>query len=206
MSDSAEAILQAAIVLFSEKGFRATTTRQIAQRAEVNEVTLFRHFRSKTELFHKILEEIRRLYPPLLSEAQVAETEPEQIIEEFCRATLHRIRMAPHLIRLMLYAMLDEVDEIRGELIEKRVDTYYQSLTGAFARLRESERCIPPGEPRELARLLISQVFGLGLMTLSQHEAFDRIDEDQLARQVTGQFVLGRNPGNAQGARARAKN
>lgn len=48
-------ILDAATELYAETGFRGTTTRQIAQRAGVNEVTLFRHFGSKTALLHEAI-------------------------------------------------------------------------------------------------------------------------------------------------------
>jgi len=50
-----EKILQAATQLYSETGFRGATTRQIAQLAGVNEVTLFRHFGSKTALLREAI-------------------------------------------------------------------------------------------------------------------------------------------------------
>jgi AcrR family transcriptional regulator len=46
-------ILKAASDLYGETGFRGTTTRQIARRAGVNEVTLFRQFGTKTALLHE---------------------------------------------------------------------------------------------------------------------------------------------------------
>jgi AcrR family transcriptional regulator len=48
-------ILKAATELYAETGFRGTTTRQIAQLAGVNEVTLFRHFGSKHALLHEAI-------------------------------------------------------------------------------------------------------------------------------------------------------
>jgi AcrR family transcriptional regulator len=50
-----EKILDAATELYAETGFRGATTRQIAQRAGVNEVTVFRHFGSKTALLHEAI-------------------------------------------------------------------------------------------------------------------------------------------------------
>src|SRR3989442_6666630 len=49
-------ILKNAIRLFAQKGFRGTTTREIALAAGVNEVTIFRHFSSKQDLYAAILE------------------------------------------------------------------------------------------------------------------------------------------------------
>ena len=48
-------ILKAATELYAETGFRGATTRQIALKAGVNEVTLFRHFGSKTALLHEAI-------------------------------------------------------------------------------------------------------------------------------------------------------
>ena len=48
--DVREALLKAAVKVFAEVGSRGATTRRIAQEANVNEVTLFRHFQSKDEL------------------------------------------------------------------------------------------------------------------------------------------------------------
>jgi len=44
-------ILEKAMELFSQKGFKGSTTREIASCAGVTEVTLYRHFSSKEEVF-----------------------------------------------------------------------------------------------------------------------------------------------------------
>ena len=44
-------ILDAAMTVFVKKGFTASTTLEIAGAANVSEVTLFRHFASKREIF-----------------------------------------------------------------------------------------------------------------------------------------------------------
>jgi AcrR family transcriptional regulator len=49
-------ILEAAYKCFSEKGYLGATTREIAKNAGVSEVTLFRHFKSKKELFSEVLD------------------------------------------------------------------------------------------------------------------------------------------------------
>lgn len=44
-------ILEAAMTVFVEKGFKGSTTLEIAKAANVSEVTLFRYFTSKQEMF-----------------------------------------------------------------------------------------------------------------------------------------------------------
>jgi AcrR family transcriptional regulator len=55
--DTRQRILQAAAQLFSEQGYARATTRALAAAAGVNEVTLFRHFGSKKNLFAAVIEE-----------------------------------------------------------------------------------------------------------------------------------------------------
>jgi AcrR family transcriptional regulator len=45
--ETEEAILKAAAELFAERGYKGTTTRALAERAGVNEVTIFRRFKNK---------------------------------------------------------------------------------------------------------------------------------------------------------------
>ena len=49
-------ILSVAVSLFSERGFRGTTTKEIAQAAGVSEAMVFRHFATKEELYAAILD------------------------------------------------------------------------------------------------------------------------------------------------------
>ena len=49
-------ILEAAANVFAQQGLEGATTREIAQQAKVNEVTLFRHFRSKENLLDAVLQ------------------------------------------------------------------------------------------------------------------------------------------------------
>src|SRR2546423_15598117 len=51
-----EQILQTAVNLFSQRGFSGTTTREIAHAAGVSEAMVFRHFATKDELYHAILD------------------------------------------------------------------------------------------------------------------------------------------------------
>ena len=49
-------IIQAAATLFASKGFHRTTTRDIAEAAEVSEGTLYNYFENKDDLLIGIME------------------------------------------------------------------------------------------------------------------------------------------------------
>src|SRR3990172_6319439 len=54
-ADTKERLFDASLKLISEKGYLGATTREIAQEADVTELTLFRHFGSKERLFMEVL-------------------------------------------------------------------------------------------------------------------------------------------------------
>ena len=66
--DTRQRILLAAAQVFSEKGYARATTRALAAAAGVNEVTLFRHFGNKQNLFAAVIEQFGG--PALTTEMQ----------------------------------------------------------------------------------------------------------------------------------------
>lgn len=55
--DRRQQILDVAVQLFSQKGFRGTTTKEIALTAGVNEAIIYRHFATKSELYSAIMDQ-----------------------------------------------------------------------------------------------------------------------------------------------------
>lgn len=49
-------IVRVAMKLFSQKGFKGTTTREIAQKARISEATIFKHFVKKDALYSAIID------------------------------------------------------------------------------------------------------------------------------------------------------
>lgn len=57
-NNSKERLLQAAVKLFAQKGFEATSTREICKLAEVNLCMISYHFGGKQELYSAIIENL----------------------------------------------------------------------------------------------------------------------------------------------------
>ncbi|MCC7042333.1 MAG: TetR/AcrR family transcriptional regulator [Acidobacteria bacterium] len=91
--DARESLIEAALKVFADAGSRGATTRRIAQLADVNEVTLFRLFKSKDDLLHAALQEFtRRVQTRRLPDEPV---DPRAELVEWCRAhhrDLHKHR------------------------------------------------------------------------------------------------------------------
>ena len=109
-------IMDAALHLFSNQGYRETTTRKIAERADCNELTIFRIFENKENLLRSILK--RRLVDDLLDvEIPFEPTgRPREDLISLCRIMQSSFGQRRDLFRLMLREQLknDVVKEYRG--------------------------------------------------------------------------------------------
>ena len=71
MTKKEASIVNSAISLFAEKGYHATSTRLIAENAEVSEGLIFKHFKNKEGLLEKIIlisqDKLKKLIEPIES-------------------------------------------------------------------------------------------------------------------------------------------
>ncbi len=81
MTKKKEKILNAALALFAEEGFTATSTSKIAKKAGVSEGLIFRHFENKDGLLNAILKEGEEKAKILFADV-VTETEPKEAIRK----------------------------------------------------------------------------------------------------------------------------
>ncbi|WP_028298905.1 TetR/AcrR family transcriptional regulator [Olivibacter sitiensis] len=75
-----EKIMTAALLLFAERGYENTTTKLIAQKAEVSEALIFKHFENKDKLlYHLIKAGYRRIV--LQNKGMLSYQEPKLFLQ-----------------------------------------------------------------------------------------------------------------------------
>lgn len=89
LPDRRDAILRAALAVFSENGFGAARMGDIAQRAEVAKGTLYLYFKSKEALFKALIESVAALP---LAEIEALLRNEAQSSEALLRAMLDIVR------------------------------------------------------------------------------------------------------------------
>lgn len=120
-------ILNAASRLFASFGYNGVSTRDIATAAGVNEVTIYRHFPRKRDLYVAVLDtelqqiKLRGDLLGRLAEALDAHTALQRVFELVSATLLQR----PDLLRLLQFSALEMGDEMDamlrlylGELVE----------------------------------------------------------------------------------------
>lgn len=127
-------IVEAAVQLFSRQGFKGTSTRDIAELAQVNEATLFRHFGRKLDLFWAAadsrLERVkmsRELQQGLSSDA-----DPQTVIPMIVSFIMDGMFRQPELMRLLYVAgfELAGAERVLGE----HLGPIYDAVNDYFRR------------------------------------------------------------------------
>jgi AcrR family transcriptional regulator len=162
-------IVRVAMRLFSERGFRGTTTKEIAHAAGVSEAIIFRHFATKDELYTAIID-----YKACagLGACPAAEESSHPVIEKVraCvgdamerrddREVFRRIALTmmehhqgdQEFLRLLLYSAL-EGHQLAQIFWDKNVRVLYEFL-GGYVRERQRE-----GAFRDVDPLLVVRAF-----------------------------------------------
>lgn len=130
--DTRQKIFNAAMELFSENGFHATTTRVIAQFAGVNEVTLFRHFKSKQQLFFEILEHVKQVGFDTKRLVETKGLGPSEAIRFVVLKFIETMEEHPKEFKIMFQAVMDEIKEFESEFIGKHYVKLVEFLENAF--------------------------------------------------------------------------
>jgi AcrR family transcriptional regulator len=94
-------LIEAALDLFAERGVTETTTKAVAERAQVNEVTLFRNFGNKYRLLLAVIEDsavFAKLVHALVEQAN-AKNSVADFLQEYAQESLHLLNKAPDLVR-----------------------------------------------------------------------------------------------------------
>jgi AcrR family transcriptional regulator len=131
-------ILNSAIELISEKGYMKATTREIAHRAGVTELTMFRHFGSKENLFKEILEtdsllpKLKKLIPELTGLSYI------DALNAIGIRCIEMMKIRKPMIKIMLTEMNNNYPDTVIKLHNNFTDELIKTLAGYFDSLNKT--------------------------------------------------------------------
>lgn len=128
--DTRTELLNAAAEVFSQHGFRGSTTRRIAEAAGVNEVTLFRYFGSKEALLQEAIANTSN--GSTATTLPVTPVDPDKELTEWCGLMIEQLRARSSIIR----KCMSEIEE-RPEMITTAVSTPVRAAHDLSAYLRK---------------------------------------------------------------------
>jgi AcrR family transcriptional regulator len=153
-------ILRIAVRLFSQRGFRGTTTKEIAQAAGVSEAMVFRHFATKEELYTAILDHkacSEAIADPCVLVADaVSQKDDRAVFETLAFAALEHHEHDREFMRLLLHSAL-EGHELAQMFWDRNIIQLYEFLS-TYISERQRDGAFRQIEPKIVVRAFIGML------------------------------------------------
>lgn len=182
-NETSEKIMKVALKLFSEQGYYQTTTKQIAEEAGVNELTIFRHFGSKSNLFQ------------VTTEHYVIDSKVDYILKNIEELNFYEgmLLIANRVYKLFiqntkLYKVQMKLSDNEKDFVKLKLSRKIISvLTDYFSEIKE--KGIIDGEPEIMAVTFVNSLLGTFTIEILGDNTVSNIKWEELVKEHTKQFV-----------------
>ena len=166
--DRRKQILLVAMRLFSQHGFRGTTTKEIAQAAGVSEAMVFRHFANKEELYsaiidHKACADNFQCPSDIVPDA-LARRDDRAVFTGLALAMMRHHEHDTEFLRLLTHSAL-EGHELAHMFWDRNVRGMYDFLS-SYIRDRQREGAMREVDPTIVVRAFLGMVIHHSLNNL----------------------------------------
>ena len=188
LDETSQKIVDAAMTLIRDKGYVATTTKEIARVAGVNECTLFRKFKNKKDIVLQGVNQSqwRANVTPEIFENVKWDLQAD--IEMFMRAYMDK--MTPDFVNLSIGLRAPQLYEETASLIMKVPQAFLSSFTEYLKKMYEKGK-IPKADFDALAMTVFSSTFGFAFLSASFGKELSKIEKDEYIKNSVQMFVKG---------------
>ncbi|QDX94263.1 TetR/AcrR family transcriptional regulator [Brevibacterium sp. JNUCC-42] len=182
-------ILQATIDLLKEQGYRATTTKAIAEKAGVNEVTIFRNFGSKDKIMEMIVQ--RHTFKM----DNIRDYFTWELEVDLLHIGQYFLRQLTEMQDIISISFRDPT--VFAELVKKisiQPNQFKQMLTDYFTKMKDKGK-IADIDCVATAELFICLTTGYFFMRLSMCQSLITLNEQEIIHHTINTFIRGISPG-----------
>ena len=150
-------LMEAALRVFTEKGFAGASTREIVEICGVTKPTLYYHFGSKDKLYRSILEDIFKRFNREIARIASGELPPRTKLMEILQFYLDHCHELPQGVKLILMAS----DRSDPPLADIDIGTIGRPIVESIAGIiRDGEEggVFKEGDPLQLSLQLIGMI------------------------------------------------
>lgn len=188
LDETSQKIVDAAMVLIREKGYVATTTKEIAKQAGVNECTLFRKFKNKKEIVLQGVAQAEwraNITPEIFGKVS---WELRTDLEMFMRAYMER--MTPDFVNLSIGLRAPQLYGETAPMIRKVPETFLTALAGYLENMCQMGK-IPKKDFGALAMAFFSSTFGYTFLKASFGEHLTEVGQEDYIKSSVELFAKG---------------
>ena len=188
MDDTSQRIVDAAMGLIRDKGYVATTTKDIAKQAGVNECTLFRKFSGKKDIVLAGIdqEKWRADVTPLAFENVTWDLRSD--LEMFMNAYMDRI--TPDFVNLSIGLRAPQIYEETAPFIMMIPRAFVSSLIRYFEQMEEMGK-LNHRSYESWAMTIFSATFGYTFLKASFDDSLSKISRHDYVRDSVRVFLEG---------------
>ena len=180
-------IIEAAMNLIMERGYSATTTKDIAAKAGVNECTIFRRFQGKKDIVLLAMQ-LPKWYPNL-SEADFSYTgDVEQDLVSF--SELYMKKVTPRMVKISIGLRTSELFPDTAEGILKVPQVFKKVLEQYFQEMYQAGKIHDP-EYENLAMMFLSMNFGFVFLNASFGKKLTKLKREEYIKSSIRVFLNG---------------
>lgn len=185
-------IVEAAIQMFSEKGYSSSSTSEIAKRANVAEGTIFRHYKTKKELLLAIVTPVMSnlLAPFIIRDLDKVLSQNYKCYEDFLTAIVKNRQAFIEKHLSIVKILLQEIpfhDELRSQFIDRIGKEVYTRLEAIVTHFQEKGELVEMPTPSAV-RLTATTIGGFLLTRYILLPNNDWNDEEEL--KTTIHFIM----------------
>lgn len=182
-TDTREKIMLSALKNFSSLGYHKTTTKLIATDAGVNEVTIFRLFKNKENLFQETTAyyvqniDIKHEVKKLISEDFVESIRNISVLYmKLCEANKHLYKI-----------QMNIPDDMTAFTKLKLSHGFHEVLIEYFMELKKSDKI--KGEPKIMSMTFLNSMLGAYTIYLLSNKTFEEFNLYELVDEQALQFA-----------------
>ena len=131
-------ILDAALTLFSEKGYDGVGVDLIGENAGIKGPSLYRHFKGKEDILNSLIEKVGAYYELNFGSENHIDRIPESV-EELLTFSMERIRFTMHDVKLQKTRRILVMEQFRNPRIAELTSKHHMDgLQGMFQKIFEA--------------------------------------------------------------------
>ena len=186
--ETRQRIIDAAAEISSKVGYAKATTKAIAEAAGVNEVTLFRHFGTKENLFSAAVEQYGGPAMAPALEAQLT-GDYRQDMMTLGNILMHVLVERREMLRLLLCES-SNIPEVRSVLA--RNPRELRKMTARYLQSQMEKGTIKEQHPEALAQAFMGMFFSYAIsLNILDEPIQPKISENELVTQFVDIFIAG---------------